>query len=121
MIQKSAYTLDKSPDQPVWSVHVDDKSIGKVGLVLEDTEFVPAPSVYVEFTDDSYAGGDIETGVIKEMIRYAYGNLPYAELYGRHLVSDTQHGTVLRKLGFEPDEKPYMDHNGQWQNVRLVL
>ena len=121
-MQKPNYTLEQITDQPVWAVQVDGKQVGKVWLELEDTDFLAAPSLHVEFVDESYVGGDVESGVIKDTIRYAYGNLPYAELYSRHEVSDTQRGVVLRKLGFEPDDKPYKDDTEiEWQNVKLVL
>lgn len=90
--------------------------------MLEDTDYVAAPSLLMNFTNESYAGTDIEAAVIKDTIRYAYGNLPYAELYSRYYAADTARAAFLRKLGFEADDKPYTDGaGGEWQNIKLVL
>lgn len=119
MIQKPDYTLTQSADQPSWKILVAGKEIGRVWIDTEGTDDVAGPSVFIETTDSDHAR---EAAVLKDTIRYAYGNLPYAELFTRYTVNDSEHAATLRTLGFEADEKPYADDAGvQWQNVKLVL
>ncbi len=127
MVRKPDYTLEKLADSAddgkrlVWSVGVAGKAAGSVRIELEDSAEAQAPGLILTL-DDSYRGQDIESAVLKDTIRYAYCNLPYAAVYSRHQTADKPYATVLRKLGFEPFEKPYKDdHDDEWQDVKLVL
>lgn len=115
-------TLEEQSKQLTWMVHADNKTIGAVWIELEDTDDVQAPAVHMMIGDSAYRGKGIGAGVLKDMLRYAYGNLPYAVMYSRHLVSNKPAAKLLKKAGFEPDEKPYSDENNlEWQNVKLTL
>ncbi len=114
--------LEEQNKQVTWMIHADDKTIGAVWIELEDTDDVQAPAVHLMIGDGAYRGKGIGAAVLKDTLRYAYGNLPYADIYSRHLVSNAGAATLLKKAGFEPDEKPYNDANDlEWQNVKLTL
>lgn len=111
-------TQEGTTASTVWIIRSSDQVIGIVWLLLRDTDDLPAPSVHLITT-----GGDAAaTVVMKDTIRYAYCNLPYAAVSTRSLMSNDVGHEFAKKLGFEKDGEAYDDQNGQkWQNATLVL
>lgn len=121
IINESAQ-YEESHQRLTWVVRTGDKTIGIVWLNLENTNDVQAPSVFM-LTDNNHDDiKELSLAAMKEVIRYAYCNLPYATLYSRQLVVDDMADTLNKKLGFEKDGDSYTDDaDTKWQNLRLVL
>lgn len=121
--KKSDYTLEKSSDGLLWKIHASDGSvIGSVGLAVEESDYLEAPSLQLSFDKPTFVGHDIASAVIKDTIKYAYCNLPYEELFARYEVTNGADEKLYKSLGFEVDGKMYKDNDGrEWQNAKLVL
>lgn len=119
-----AELIDREQQEEVtaWAIRIADKTIGAVWIELLETDYLDAPSVHYLVGDPEYGESGVRDAAIKDMLRYSYAQLPYAVMYARHMATDKATENALRKLGFEPDAKPYVDDAGQrWQNVRVVL
>jgi GNAT superfamily N-acetyltransferase len=113
--------LETQNKQLTWLIQVEGKTVGISWINLEGDEYIDPPHVYV-MVDEAYRGQGIGSGVLKDMIKYAYCNLTSEILYSRQQTNDKVTEKLNKKLGFEIDEKPYEDENGQqWQNVKLIL
>ena len=116
-----AFGLEDQNKRLTWFVQVDATRIGVAWIDLDDSEYIESPSVTIA-VDEEYRRRGIGTGVMKDMIKYAYCNLTSETLYSRHRTDDVATEKLNKKVGFENDDKPYMDNDGQqWQNVQLVL
>jgi len=116
-----AVALENENKRLTWFVHVESTRVGVAWIELEDSEYLESPSVYI-MIDEASRGQGIGSGVMKEMIKYAYCNLTSEVLYSRHRTDDATTEKLNKKVGFENDDKPYMDSDGrEWQNVKLVL
>lgn len=105
-----------------WVMRTDDKTTGVVWLNLENTDDVQAPSLFILTGNNQDDISEVRFTVMKELIRYAYCNLPYAILYSRQLVGDDVVDALNKKLGFEKDGDVYTDGaDAKWQNLKLVL
>lgn len=114
--------LEAAKKQVLWVIRADYKSVGVVWINLEDTPDLQAPSLHIMIGDPQYRHKGIGYAVMKDAIRYAYCNLPYATLYSRHLTSNDIVDKLSKKLGFEKDGDTYDDEQGQtWQNIKLIL
>ena len=113
---------EKQPARFAWAIQVDGKEIGAVGINLEDTDELESPAVHVAIEDANPRGSEIEIAVLKDMISYAYRNIPSEHLYSRYETSSLMGDKLLKQLGFEKDGDPYVDDDGlKWQNVVLVV
>ncbi|MDB5177237.1 MAG: hypothetical protein JWN75_905 [Candidatus Saccharibacteria bacterium] len=113
--------LEKQNKQLTRLIFVDNNEAGVAWIDLEGNEYIDSPNIYI-MVDEKYRGQGIGSGVMKELIKYAYCNLTSEILYSRQQVSDEVTEKLNKKLGFESDDKPYTDSDGvQWQNVKLVL
>jgi hypothetical protein len=116
------YTLVKSDpadETLTWMIQVDDKEVGIAGIETENTEYVESPSVHISLDQDDQS---ITMPVIKEMIKYAYCNLPSEFLYSRQQVGDAVMDKLNKSLGFEKDGDTYIDDDSlTWQNLKLAL
>lgn len=114
--------LEESRQQLTWFIIADNQKIGIAAIHLVDDGDVPAPSVTIMIDDEVRRGHGIGTGVIKEMIKYTYCNLPTENLNARYLIANKGAEKFLKKQGFEKDGDVYDDDDGQkWQNVSLSL
>ena len=122
MNKKPEYTLVKSDSANnalTWVIQVGGKVVGNIDIDLENTAHVESPSVKMRL-DETNRG--IDTAVMKEIIKYAYCNLPSEVLYSRQQLNDATTDTLNKSLGFEKDGDAYADDDGlTWQNVKLVL
>jgi hypothetical protein len=122
--KKRAYELVQEPpdDRLAWVVRVDGTDVGAVRIDTEATDYLEAPAVHVTITDEKHQDGKLMSLVVKDMISYAYRNLPYERLFARNLAADKTEAKTWTKLGFEADDKPYTDDDGSvWQNTVLVI
>jgi predicted GNAT family N-acyltransferase len=125
MNKKPEYILvktDSEKDVPsvlAWKIQVNEKTVGAIGIDLEDTQHVESPSVRLAIDE---ADRGISAVVMKEIIKYAYCNLPSEFLYARQLVSDAAADKLNKSLGFEKDGDTYTDDDSlTWQNLKLAL
>ena len=123
--QTAAYELveqEKQPGQLTWLIQVDGTAIGTVGIILAETDELEAPAVHIAIDDVQHREGSIAAAVIKDMVSYAYRTIPSEYLYSRYLLADATTEQALKSLGFEKDNDPYTDDDGQkWQNTILVV
>lgn len=105
-------------DRLNWMIEYDRKVIGSVWVDLEETEGLPAPSVYITIGELDMRGKGVGRTVIKSVIDYLESQGNYT-VYSRYLTSNGRVKALLESLDFKNLGGDYLDSDRlKWQNVR---
>ncbi len=111
-----------STEQLTWMIRLQDKIVGTVWVNLQDTEYLPGPSVHIMIGDPHARGQGVGGNTILSVVDYMKQSGEHDTLYSRHLTSNERAASLLSETGFLPLGEPYADtSNLQWQNVLVQL
>lgn len=108
--------------QRTWMIKVGEKVVGATWVVLEPTEYLPAPAVHIMIGDSSVRGQGVGSATIDSVITLLREEGKYDVLHSRHLADNEAATHLLAGLDFEDEGDVYQDADGlAWQNVRLGM
>lgn len=111
---------DNGSENVSWSIIDQGKEIGKICIQLNPSENIEPP--YLMCNLQSNLPDTVLVESVKHAMKYAYCNIASEALHAVYSVTDTRAANTYKLLGFEKDDEPYEDADGQQcQNVKIVL
>ena len=103
-------------DQLNWMIEYEGKVVGSVWVDLDDSDDLPGPSVHIMIGDPTMRGKGVGGLVVGTVLEYleTQGN---DVIYSRHLTTNEGSDKLLKSLGFDDLDGPYISDTLEFQNV----
>ena len=112
----------ESTNQMNWMIQFKEKVVGSVWVDLDDTKYLPAPSLHIMIGDPTSRGHGVGKNACIAVLAYLKNNREYENINSRYLLLNQGSANLLDGLGFEKTGDQYSDSDGlEWQNVSLSL
>ncbi len=107
-------------DQLNWMIEYNGTVVGSIWVDLEDSHYLPGPSVHIMVGDPAMRGKGIGSASVSAVIEYLQG-LGSKVIYSRHLITNEASSRLLRQIGFVNVGEPYTSDTLKFQNLVLEI
>ncbi len=103
-------------DQLNWMIEYDGKVVGSVWVDLDNSEYLPGPSVHIMIGDSNMRGKGVGTSTIGAVLGYLEKQ-GHDVVYSRHLATNEGSEKLLKSLGFIDLGEPYIGDTLEFRNM----